>query len=57
MCCEGALNNDQYTNINIFLNDMEKKLSNKDSLLQQLQEKYNDLIIQTTHMKKIFLSI
>jgi hypothetical protein len=54
MCCEGALNNDQYTNINIFLNDMEKKLSNKDSLLQQLQEKYNDLIIQTTHMKKIF---
>ena len=54
MCCEGALNNDQYANINMFLNSMEKKLSNKDSLLQQLQEKYNDLIIQTTHMKKIF---
>jgi len=33
---------------------MEKKLSNKDLLFQQLQEKYNDLIIQTTHMKKIF---
>lgn len=54
MCCEGALNNDQYSNINMFLNEMEKKLSNKDSLLQQLEEKYNDLIIQTTHMKKIF---
>lgn len=54
MCCEGALNNDQYANINMFLNSMEKKLSNKDSLFQQLQEKYNDLIIQTTHMKKIF---
>jgi len=54
MCCEGALNNDQYTNINMFLNSMEKKLSNKDLLFQQLQEKYNDLIIQTTHMKKIF---
>ena len=54
MCCEGALNNVQYTNINMFLNSMEKKLSNKDLLFQQLQEKYNDLIIQTTHMKKIF---
>jgi hypothetical protein len=54
MCCEGALNNDQYANIDMFLNSMEKKLSSKDSLLQQLQEKYNDLIIQTTHMKKIF---
>ena len=54
MCCEGALNNDQYTNINMFLNSMKKKLSNKDLLFQQLQEKYNDLIIQTTHMKKIF---
>ena len=35
---------------------MENKLTNKDTLLQQIQEKYKDLIIQTIHMKKIFFN-
>ena len=32
------------------------KLSSKELLLQQIQEKYSDLIIQTTQMKKIFFN-
>ena len=56
MCSEGALNNEQYANINMFLNEMEKKITNKDTLLKQIQEKYTDLIIQTTQMKKIFFN-
>ena len=56
MCSESALNNEQYSNINFFLNEKENKLSNIENLLQQVQEKYNDLIIQTTHMKKIFFN-
>ena len=56
MCCEGALNNEQYSNINNFLNEIGNKLSNNDSLLQQIQEKYTNLIIQTTQMKKIFFN-
>ena len=56
MCCEGALNNEQYSNINNFLNEIGNKLSSKELLLQQFQEKYSDLIIQTTQMKKIFFN-
>jgi len=56
LCCESALNNEQYSNINIFLNEIENKLSNKDKLLKEIQEKYKDLIIQTTQMKKIFFN-
>ena len=56
LCTESALNNEQYTNINIFLNDMETKLSNKDKLLKEIQEKYTELLIQTTQMKKIFFN-
>ena len=56
LCCESALNNEQYSNINIFLNEIENKLSNKDKLLKEIQEKYTDLIIQTTQMKKIFFN-
>ena len=56
LCTESALNNEQYTNINIFLNEMETKLSNKDKLLKEIQEKYKELIIQTTEIKKVFFN-
>ena len=56
MCSETALNNEQFSNINMFLNEMENKLNNKDTLLQQIQEKYKDLIEQTNHIKKIFFN-
>ena len=56
MCCETALNNEQYSNINMFLNEMDKKITSKDTLLKQIQEKYADLVVQTTQMKKIFFN-
>ena len=43
-------------NINIFLNEIANKLTIKETLFQQIQEKYKDLIIQTIHMKKIFFN-
>ena len=54
LCSESALNNEQFSNVNMFLNEMEKKLTNKDTLLKQIQEKYKDLVDQTIHIKKIF---
>ena len=56
LCSETARNNEQFSNINMFLNEMENKITNKDTVLKQLNEKYKDLIIQTTQMKKIFFN-
>ena len=56
MCSETAINNEQYSNINIFLNEMEKKLANKETQVKELQEKYKDLVVQTIYMKKVFFN-
>ena len=56
LCCQSALNNEQYTNINLFLNDMDNKIKNRDMLLKEVQEKYSNLVIETTQMKKIFFN-
>ena len=56
MCSETAINNEQYSNINIFLNEMEKKLTNKETQIKELQEKYKDLVVQTIYMKKVFFN-
>ena len=56
MCSETAINNEQYSNINIFLNEMEKKLTNKETQVKELQEKYKDLVVQTIYMKKVFFN-
>ena len=56
MCSETAINNEQYSNINIFLNEMEKKLTNKETQIKELQEKYKDLVVQTIYIKKVFFN-
>ena len=54
MCNQSALNNEQYANVNIFLNEMQNKYSNNELQLKQVQEKYSNLVVQTIHLKKIF---
>ena len=56
LCKESAINNEHFYSINSFLTEIQKKLSNKDLLIQQIQEKYNDLVIQITQMKKVFFN-